>query len=360
MTPAAVRLASGKTIGHGLPCFLVAEIGNNHQGRVELAAELVRAAAAAGADAVKFQKRDVRALLTRAGRAAPYRGPNSFGPTYGAHREALELTFEELAELKALAESLGLTFFASAWDAPSLEGLLGLEVELLKVASADLTSLPLIRRMVTTGLPIVASTGMSRWPEIDAAVAELTAAHRQVVLLHCNSSYPSADREICLPVMLELARRYELPVGYSGHELGYAPSLAAAALGACLIERHFTLDKTLPGTDHAASLTPDEFAAMAEMIRQIERACAGSAKKIFPGEASSARKLKKAIVAARNLSAGTVLTPEDLAVKCPADGLPTLFWDDVKGLTLLTDLTRDEPLRWELLDATGRRASSDA
>ncbi len=360
MTPAALRLTSGKTIGHGLPCFLVAEIGNNHQGRLELAEELVRAAAKAGADAVKFQKRDVAALLTRAGRTASYRGPNSFGPTYGAHRQALELDFEELAALKALSESLGLTFFASAWDEPSLDGLLKLKVELLKVASADLTSLPLIRRMVRSGLPIIASTGMSRWPEIDAAVAELTASHRQVVLLHCNSSYPTADREICLPVMLELARRYELPVGYSGHELGYAPSLAAAALGACLVERHFTLDKTLPGTDHGASLTPAEFAEMAAMTRQIERACTGSAKRIFSGEAASARKLKKAIVAARDLAAGTVLAPGDLAIKCPADGLPTLFWDDVKGLTLLADLARDEPLRWELLDAAGRRASSDA
>lgn len=344
-----IRLRSGQLIGPGCPAFLVAEIGNNHQGSLDMAREMVRAAAASGACAVKFQKRDLAALFTKAGLDAPYNGKNSFGPTYGRHRAALELSGEALAELKTLAESLGLTFFASAWDAPSLTLLVDLGVELLKIPSADLVNLPLLRQAGETGLPVILSTGMSGLPEVDAAVAELRRYHDRIVLLHCNSSYPCPDEQVGLPLIDALRRRYGLPVGYSGHERGLGPTIAATAFAPAVIERHFTLDKTLPGTDHQASLSPAEFAAMAAMVREAEAAMRVSRKRVFPGEAGAAAKLRKSVVFSRDLPAGHVLAPEDLTVKCPGTGLSPLLLDAVAGCLLTCPARQDDMVSWDML-----------
>lgn len=359
-TAPIIRLRSGHAVGPGCPAFLVAEIGNNHQGSLETAREMVRAAAACGADAVKFQKRDLGALFTRAGLDAPYGGANSFGDTYGRHRAALELPGEALAELKTLAESLGLAFFASAWDAPSLRLLVSLGVELLKIPSADLVNLPLLRLAGATGLPVVISTGMSILSDVDAAVAELRRFHDRIVILHCNSSYPCPDAQVGLPVMDLLRRRYGLPVGYSGHERGLGPTIASVAFAPVVIERHFTLDRTLPGTDHQASLSPDAFAAMAGMVREAEAAMAVTRKQIFPGEAAAAAKLRKSLVFARDLPAGHVLAPEDLACKCPGTGLSPVVCDAVVGCRLLAKVRQDEFVAWEILAATnGPAATAD-
>ncbi|MGE4552994.1 MAG: N-acetylneuraminate synthase family protein [Desulfovibrionaceae bacterium] len=356
-----IRLRSGRAIGHGCPCFLVAEIGNNHQGEMELAREMVRRAAAAGADAVKFQKRDVEALLTRAGREAPYTGVNSFGPTYGEHRLALELSIEQMAELKELAESLGLVFFASTWDLPSLDQILGLDVDVLKICSADLVNVPLLRAAGRNGVPVILSTGMSSFEDIDTAVAELRNFHDNVVLLHCNSSYPCPDEQIALPAMESLRERYGLPVGYSGHERGLGPSVAAAALGACVVERHVTLDKTMKGTDHKASLTLDEFGVMAGMIREVERAVAVKGKKVFPEEQGAAKKLRKCIVFSRDLPAGHVLAEADLTTRSPKVGVSPVHWDEVVGATLNCPVQHEEPLQWDMISvAPGAEASAAA
>lgn len=345
-----IQLASGRTIGHGHPCFVVAEIGNNHQGCLVTAREMVHAAARAGVDAVKFQKRHTASLLTRSGRARAYTSAASFGKTYGEHRDALELSVADMAELKALATSLGLVFFASVWDAVSLEQMIDLGVELVKIASADLTSIPLLRAVGATGVPVVASTGMSDWLEIDRGVTELRSFHDRIVLLHCNSSYPCVEREICLPVMQRLKKRYGLPVGYSGHERGLAPSVAAVTLGACLVERHFTLDKALPGSDHKASLEPDELALLTRMIREVEKSLAGDQKRVFPTERQCARKLRKSIVLARPLAAGNILGEESLTIKSPGDGISPLHWDEIIGRRLVRDMDEDEALTWDAIE----------
>ena len=343
-TEQSIRLASGRRIGHGEPCFLVAEIGNNHQGELALAREMVHAAAASGADAAKFQKRDMAAQFTQAGLSAPYGGANSFGSTYGEHRLALELSLDAMAELKALSESLGLVFFASAWDAVSAREMLDLGMELYKVCSADVVNIPMLRLVGEAGVPVVMSTGMSLWPDIDVAVAEMRRYHERIVLLHCNSSYPCPDELVGLPVMHARARRYGLPVGYSGHEAGLGPSVAAAVLGACMVERHFTLDRTQRGTDHQASLEPDDLALMVRMIREVERAMGVAEKRVTPHEAAMAVKLRKSLVAARDLAAGTVLAPDDLTVKSPGDGLSPELWDAVIGNALTVALPRDGQL----------------
>ncbi len=344
-----VVLPSGVVIGHGQPCFVVAETGNNHQGKLEIAKEMVYAAAECGADAVKFQKRHTPSLLTREGLAAPYTGPNSFGPTYGAHRDALELDIEEMAQIKDLSERLGLVFFASAWDMISLRQIFGLGVELIKIASADLTCIPLLRAIGQEGVPVVASTGMSTWEDIEVAVAELRSFHDNIVLLHCNSSYPCPEDEIALPVMHRLGRRFGLPVGYSGHEEGLAPSIAAAAQGACLVERHFTLNKMLPGTDHKASLEPSQLKTLVGMIRDVERAMRETEKKVFPKEESTAKKLRKSIVAARRIPAGRIITADDLTVKSPGTGISPLDWDNVIGQKAVREIGEDTLLSWEMV-----------
>lgn len=345
----SITLRSGITIGEGHPCFIVAEIGNNHQGEFDIAKQMIDEAAKAGVQAVKFQKRDCEALLTREGRAAPYTGCNSFGPTYGEHRDALELSIEEMAELKAYSESIGLVFFASAWDDPSLEQVLGLDVELLKISSAELVNVPLVRKYAAAGIPIILSTGMSSLEDIDVSLSEIYKYHEDVILLHCNSTYPCPEEQIGLPVMDALRERYGLPVGYSGHEQGIGPSVGSAALGACVVERHFTLDKTLKGTDHQASLEPAELALMVTMIREVEQAMQVKGKNVFPKEQAAAKKLRKCIVFSRDLPAGHVLTEADLTTRCPRVGVSPVHWDEVLGATLKKPVKHEEPVQWEAL-----------
>ncbi len=346
-----IELKSGRMIGRGRPCFIIAEIGNNHQGDIAVARKMVETAAEIGVDAVKFQKRHTESLLSREGLDAPYTGPNSFGKTYGEHRDALELSVEEMKELKILAESLGLVFFASAWDGVSLGQLLDMDLEVLKICSADLVNVPILRQAGAANIPIILSTGMSTLEEIDRAVAELKYFHDEIVLLHCNSSYPCADEEICLPVMNSIRERYGLLVGYSGHERGIAPSVGAVAMGACVIERHFTLDKTMRGTDHVASLEPEEFARLVSMIREVETASANWEKRVFEGEANVAKKLRKSIVAARDLRAGMILGPGDITVKSPGTGVSPLDWDDMIGAKLLENIKKDKMILWDMVSA---------
>ncbi len=344
-----IQLASGRRIGHGEPCFIVAEIGNNHQGDLSIARDMVHAAAAAGADAVKFQKRNMDSLFTRSGRETPYTGKNSFGPTYGEHRLALELNMDAMAELKALSEKLGLVFFASAWDLVSAQEMLGLGMELFKVCSADLVNIPLLRLVGRSGVPVVMSTGMSDWHDVDVAVAEMRRFSDRMVLLHCNSSYPCPDELVGLPVITALARRYGLPVGYSGHESGLGPSVASVALGACVVERHFTLDRSQRGTDHQASLEPGHFAALCAMIRETEAAMRLRKKQVCPTERASAAKLRKSIVFARDLPAGHVLSAADITVKCPGTGISPVHWDEVLGARLARSVLCEELLDWDVL-----------
>jgi len=349
-----VRLPSGRVIGHGYPCFIVAEIGNNHQGDVALAREMVHRAAQAGVSAVKFQKRCTKALLTAEGMTAPYTGANSFGPTYGEHRDALELSIEDMADLKALAEELDLVFFTSAWDSVSLAQMADLDVEVIKFSSADLVCLPLMRQAAAMNRPIILSTGMSPLTEVDLALTEIFKHHDDVILLHCNSSYPCPEERIGLPVIEQLRRTYNLPVGYSGHEQGIGPSVASVALGACVVERHFTMDKDLPGTDHQASLDPDQLDQMVQMIREVERAMQVKTKRVFPSEVAMAKKLRKSVVFSRDLPAGYVLTEADMDVKCPGTGISPLYWDELVGSVLRENVYHEQQVDWSQVTPGGR------
>jgi N-acetylneuraminate synthase/sialic acid synthase len=348
-TPPPIWLKSGAVIGAGHPSFIVAEIGNNHQGEFEIAKRMIEVAAETGIQAVKFQKRDVDSLFTRSGREAPYTGANSFGRTYGEHRRALELSIDQMARLKEIAEDLGMVFFFSAWDRVSMIQLLDMEVELIKICSADLVNIPLLRQAGESGLPVILSTGMSELEDVDTAVNELASFHKEIVLLQCNGSYPCPDDQVGLPVIAELRRRYGLNAGYSGHERGLGASVAAAALGACVIERHFTLDKTMRGTDHQASLEPAEFKTLVKMVREVEAGLKNQRKQAFAGEREVAKKLRKSIFFSRDLPAGHILTEDDLAVKCPGTGVSPVHWREIIGASLLTSARHDEPFSWEMI-----------
>ena len=336
----------GRRIADDTPCFVIAEIGHNHQGSVERARELVRAAHEAGVDAVKLQKRDNRRLYTRALYDSPYDNENSFGPTYGAHREALELDREAYVTLRDEARSLGLVFFATAFDEPSADLLAELGAPAFKIASGDLTNTPLLRHVAGFGKPLVVSTGGATIEDVDRAVETVTGVGGTLCLLQCTAAYPAAVEDLNLGVIATLRERYpELVIGLSDHQDGIAMSLVAYMLGARVVEKHFTLSHTAKGTDHAFSLMPE---GMRKLVRDLERvpaAIGDGVKRPLPTEAKPLEKMGKKLVAARGLAAGHVLAKGDLIAKSPADGgLPPYELDGLLGRTLQRDLAEDETL----------------
>jgi sialic acid synthase len=341
----------GRAIGHGQRVFVIAEIGLNHNGDPDLAAQLIRTAAAAGVDAVKLQKRDTRSLLTQELYDAPYEAWYAYGPTYGAHREALELSLEDWAKLRDLAVSLGVIFFASAWDIPSVEHCEQLGLPLYKVASADVTNEPLLDAIGATGKPVIMSTGMSTEDEIAHAVDVVRRHHDQLVLLSCVSTYPAEFEEINLATIPWLRERFGCPVGYSGHERGIAVSSAAVAAGACAVERHFTLDRTMKGPDHAASLEPSGLMKLVRDIRAVERAVGAPKRDLVEREKAVRTKLAKSLVLVRDLPEGHVLEAGDLMAKSPGSGLSPRYAAQLVGRPLARAMRADEHIA--LTDVAG-------
>lgn len=321
--------------------FVIAEIGINHQGDPALAHRLIDAAAWAGADAVKFQKRTINAVLCRSHLNMPYNHRNSFGATYGEHRQALELSNETYAKLKKHAEAEGLIFFASAWDTESTDVLDAMGVPVFKVASADLTNLPLLEYLASKQKALLISTGMSTLDEIDRAVQIIRSYGNPFALLQCTASYPAAFNEINLRAIPMLRDRYGCIVGYSGHELGINVSIAAVALGARIIERHLTLDHTMKGSDHIASLEPQELEQLVRGIREVEQALGKPEKHIWPSEFPNKEKLSKSVVSLCFIRSGTVLTKQMLTLKSPGIGIPAARFSDVAGRVAAHDIEAD-------------------
>ena len=351
-------LIDGRRIADDTPCFVIAEIGHNHQGSVERAKELFRAAKDAGADAVKLQKRDNRRLYTRALYESPYDNENSFGATYGAHREALEFHRDAYVELQACARELGLVFFATAFDEPSADLLAQLDVPAFKIASGDLTNTPLLRHVASFAKPLVVSTGGATLEDVDRAVEAITAAGGTLCLLQCTAAYPAAVEDLNLGAITTLRERYpEVVVGLSDHQDGIAMAPVAFMLGARVIEKHFTLSHTAKGTDHAFSLMPEGMRKLVRDLRRVPIAIGDGVKRPLPSEEKPLQKMGKKLVAARPLAAGRVLADGDLVAKSPADGgLPPYALDELLGRALLRPLAEDEAILVE--DVAGKRASN--
>jgi len=338
-----------RRIADDTACFVIAEIGHNHQGSVERAQQLLVAARDCGVDAVKFQKRDNRTLFTRAQYDTPYDNENSFGATYGAHREALELDRGAYAELQACARELGLVLFATAFDVPSADLLAGLDIPAFKIASGDLRNTPLLRHVASFGKPMIVSTGGATLADVDRAVETVLPINTQLCLLQCTAAYPAAVEELNLQVIATLRERYpQLVIGLSDHQDGIAMSLVAYMLGARVLEKHFTLSHTLKGTDHAFSLMPEGMRKLVRDLSRVPAALGDGVKQPLPTEEKPLEKMGKQLVAARALQVGHVLEADDLRIVSPVDGgLPPYELDRVVGRTLVRPLAPDQPIAFD-------------
>jgi N,N'-diacetyllegionaminate synthase len=336
------RLVAGQP-----PCVVIAEAGVNHNGDLRLAHALVDAAKRAGADVVKFQTFDPEALAGPATPKAAYQRE-----TTGAGEGQLEmlrrlvLPADAHRELKQHAEDAGLEFLSSPFDESSADFLDALGVKAFKVASGEVTNHPFLAHLARKGRPLLLSTGMSDLHEVEEAVAAIRAvASSPLVLLHCVSSYPAPAASANLRAMHTLRERFRVPVGYSDHTLGAGVPVASVALGASVLEKHLTLDRTLPGPDHAASLEPDAFAAMVDDLRTVESALGDGVKVVQPCEHDVRLVARKSLHLARRVPAGKTLEGADLHTRRPANGLPPSAFARVIGRRARHDMDADRPLQ---------------
>lgn len=331
------------------PILIIAEAGVNHNGDLSLAHRLIDAAAAAKATAVKFQTFNAEKLAAKHAPRADYQKRHHEAGDQVSMLKSLELRPEWHAELARHCADAGVEFMSTPFDADSADLLRPL-VQRFKVGSGDLTDLPLLEHIASLGRPVILSTGMATEQEIEPAVSVIAKWNVPLTLLHCTSLYPAPLESVNLRAIETLRKRFSLPVGYSDHTLGIAVSTAAAALGAVVIEKHFTLDRSLPGPDHAASLEPNELASLVQSIRVVEAAQGDGIKRIMPGEEAIRRVARKSVVAAVDLTAGLVLNSSMLTIKRPGTGIPPGEIGSVIGRRLRRPVRMDEAITWETLE----------
>lgn len=330
--------------------FIIAEAGVNHNGDVALARRLIDVAADSGADAVKFQTFRAEALVSPEARMAEYQKRNLGEETSQYEMlKQLELSDEIQCELNVYAKSRGILWFSTAFDPESLTFLIGQDLPVWKVPSGEVTNYPYLRRIGALGRPVILSTGMSTLSDVEGALEVLQQAgarREDICVLHCTTEYPAPWQDVNLRAMNTLGNAFGLACGYSDHTTGIEIPVAAVALGARVIEKHFTLDRTLPGPDHAASLEPDELRAMVTSIRHIELALGDGVKRLTQSERSNRLVARKQIVAARKIPAGKVLSEEDLAVRRPGEGISPMEWPKIVGRAAGRAYEAGEPIEW--------------
>jgi N,N'-diacetyllegionaminate synthase len=333
-------------IGANLKTLIIAEAGVNHNGDLELALQLVDVAASAGADVVKFQTFAAGRLVTADVAMADYQARSTrSADTQRAMLQRLELTADMHGEIIQRCASRGIEFLSTPFDVESAAQLLALRVRRLKIPSGEITNLPYLRFVGGAHLPIIMSSGMATMEEIGDALAVLTHAGTplsDITVLHCTTEYPTPMADVNLRAMQTIQETFGVTVGYSDHTQGIEVAAAAVALGATVIEKHFTQDRGLPGPDHQASLEPRELASMVLAIRSIESALGDGIKRPVPGESRNSTVVRKSIVAARAIRAGERFCPENLTVKRPGTGVSPMRWDDVIGRVATRDYRRDE------------------
>lgn len=324
--------------------YIIAEAGVNHNGSLELAKKLAKKAKEAGADAVKYQTFVAERLVKKDAQKAEYQKEMT-----GARESQLEmlkkveLSYDEFRELKEYCDTIGIEFLSTPFDQESIEFLDELGILTFKVPSGEVTNLPYLERIAQKRKKIIMSTGMCEVEEIEGALEVLRAnGAKDVVLLHCNTEYPTPYRDVNLRAMQMLKDKFEVAVGYSDHTAGIEVPIAATALGAEVIEKHFTLDKTMEGPDHKASLEPDELKNMVEAIRNIEVALGDGVKRPSESEQKNIQVARKSIVAAVNIKKGDVFTEANLTVKRPGTGISPMRWKELLGQTATRDYVEDE------------------
>jgi N-acetylneuraminate synthase/N,N'-diacetyllegionaminate synthase len=340
---------SGRQVGPGHPCFVVAEAGVNHNGDPELARRLVDVAAEAGADAVKFQTFTADGVTSpQAPKAAYQEAATGRSGSQLEMLRALELSADAHRALMAYAVTRGLFFLSTPFDEPSLDLLHGLDVPAFKVASGELTNLPFVEAIARRHRPVILSTGMAYLAEVEAAVETIRkAGNEDIVLLHCVSTYPAEARDANLAAMATMRDAFGVPVGFSDHTDGIEVTLAAVALGAAVIEKHFTLDRTLPGPDHRASLEPSALADMVRGIRRVEAARGTGEKRPVASEADTRRVARRSLHLRRSVEAGTLLTDDLLVALRPGIGIAPSERSAVVGRHLRRALQAGALLDWD-------------
>jgi sialic acid synthase len=335
-------------IGDDSDAFVIAELGHNHQGSLETCLQMIRAAAYSGASAVKLQKRNNRELFTQEAFDAPYNSENAYGPTYGTHREALEFGENEYKACIEEANRNNILFFATAFDFSSADFLANLDVPGFKMASGDLKSLPLLKYVAKFGKPMIISTGGANIEDVDAAVLTIKNEGTPLAVLQCTAAYPPKYEQLNLNVIKTFRDRYpDVVIGYSGHDSGIAMSLAAYVLGARVIEKHFTLNRAMKGTDHAFSLEPE---GMRKLVRDLSRAkiaLGDGIKATYPSEKEPLKKMGKKIVATCDITSGTTILDSHLTYKSPGDGLSPALAGQIIGKKSTRDILAGESLNLE-------------
>lgn len=334
-------------------CFIIAEAGVNHNGRLDWAKKLVDTAASAGANAVKFQTFKAENLVTKNAPKADYQVENTGSNESQLEMlKKLELPFEFHRVLKDYCFQKDILFLSTPFDFESLEFLDSLDLPFFKVPSGEITNIPFLERIAAKKRPMIVSTGMSTLEEVGQALKAIRGkGNEDVILLHCVSQYPANPREANLRAMLAMKEAFGLPVGYSDHTPGIEVALAAVALGACVIEKHFTLDKTLPGPDHKASLDPRELAEMVRGIRVVESSLGSGKKEPAPCEADTRAVARKSLTAAEAIPAGSVLTEKMIAIKRPGTGLSPALFEQLVGRRTKQEIAEGELFSMEMFES---------
>ncbi|GJQ57671.1 MAG: N-acetylneuraminate synthase [Candidatus Scalindua sp. AMX11] len=333
------------------PCFVIAEIGHNHQGKLETALEMVKVAANCGAHAVKFQKRDNKNLYTKTFYNKPYDNENSYGATYGEHREYLEFGWDEYVAIKNYAEGNGVEFMAAAFDFKSVDFLEKLGITSYKIASGDLTNTPLLIYVAKLGKPMFVSTGAATFDEIRIAYETIRPHNDKICFLHCIAEYPVEYQNLNLRVLKTLKREFpDAIVGYSSHDNGILAPVIAYMLGARVVEKHFTLNRSWKGTDHRFSLEPEGLRKQIRDLNRVDLSLGDGERVIYDYEREARNKMGKGTYASGPLSAGTILTQKDIIFRTPANGVPPYVADKIIGRKLKVDLDEEAPISLDYLE----------
>jgi len=340
-----IRLKN-KVITRESPPFVIAEIGNNHQGELATAIEMVKTAKLCGADAVKFQKRHNKSLYTKALYDQVYDNPDSFGVTYGAHREAIELDEAEFIELKKYCEDIGIEFMCTAFDFKSVDFLESIGISSFKIASGDLHSLHFLEHVAKFGKPMFVSTGAATLEDVHRAYDTIKQHNDQICIMQCTATYPADYHMLNLNVIKTYLKEFpDAVVGYSGHDWGILAPSVARILGATVFEKHFTLNRALKGTDHKFSLEPPGLQKVVRDLKRVDMALGTHAKTVHDSEKNVKRKMGKSIYYAKNLKAGAIITKDNITIKCPFDGISASEFKHFIGKKLLVDVKEDDPLQ---------------
>jgi len=332
-------------------CYVIAEIGHNHQGDFEIAKEMVRVAKECGADAVKFQKRDNRGLFTKSFYDKPYDNELSYGPTYGLHREALELSKDQLAELIRYSDELEIDCLATAFDFNSADLLNELGVKAFKLASGDAKNIPLSKHVASFGKPVIVSTGGCVIEDVHRIYDSITPINKNLCVLQCTASYPCDYDRLDLGVIDTYRNHFEdIVIGLSDHSNGISMGPVAYLLGARVIEKHYTLNRASKGTDHAFSIEPVGLRKLVRDLKRTRVALGSGQKRVHDCEKLPMIKMGKKLVAAADISAGHVLAEDDIAIKSPGDGLAPYEIAKVIGKKLKVDLKTDDDIMFEVFE----------